>query len=120
MLASAVIPATAQIMLLGRRRRRRRSSSAAGGGRGAEGETKLVQDVQLLGARVLLQQLARHLALGGKDDAILGQHPQRGSGVRDGLERVFDLVQTPLGGEDGGLDGGAGESERDVSETARA
>lgn len=70
---------------------------------GPEMGDTLVEDVELLGARVLFQQLAGDLALSGEDNSILCQHAERGSGMRDSLERVFDLVETALGGEDGGL-----------------
>ena len=63
----------------------------------------LVQGVELLGRRVLLQELAGDLALGGEDDAVGGQDAQGGAGVGDGLEGIFDLVQTALGREDGRL-----------------
>lgn len=65
----------------------------------------LVQCVQLLGGCVLLQQLARHLAFCGKDDAIAGEDSYCGAGERDGFQGIFDLVQASLRREDGSLEG---------------
>jgi hypothetical protein len=63
----------------------------------------LVQDVQLLGRCILLQQLASDLPLCGENNAILCQDTERCSGVRDSLEGIFDLVEATLWGEDGRL-----------------
>ena len=63
----------------------------------------LIQDIELLSRGVLLEELGSDLALGGEDDAVLGQNANGRAGVRDGLEGIFDLVQTPVGGEDGCL-----------------
>lgn len=63
----------------------------------------LVENVELLGRRVLLEQLRRHLALGSQDDAILGQDSNGGSGMGDGLQGVLDLVETAFWREDGCL-----------------
>jgi len=63
----------------------------------------LVEDVELLGRCVLLQELGCDLALSGQDDAVLGQDADGGAGVRDGFESIFDLVQATLGREDGCL-----------------
>lgn len=63
----------------------------------------LIQNVQLLGGGVLFQQLGCHAALGGQDDAILGQDANGCAGVRNGLEGILDLVETAFGGEDGSL-----------------
>jgi len=41
-------------------------------------------------------------ALGGQEDAVLGQDAQAGAGVRDGLHGVLHLVQTALRREDRG------------------
>lgn len=72
--------------------------------RGSAGNVHLlVQSVDLLGRRVLLQELRRDLALGGEDDAVLGQDANGSASVGDGLEGILDLVQTPIGGEDGCL-----------------
>lgn len=51
----------------------------------------------------MLEQLRRHLTLGGQDDAIFGEDTDGGTGVGDGLEGIFDLVEATLGGEDGCL-----------------
>lgn len=67
------------------------------------GSDILVQDVQLLGGGVLLEQLGGDTALGGQDDAILGQNANGGAGMGNGLEGVLDLVETTFGGEDGCL-----------------
>jgi hypothetical protein len=64
MLASAVIPATAQTMLLERSQYERTIEM--------RGVDELIQGVQLLGGCVLFEQLAGDLALGGQDNAILG------------------------------------------------
>jgi hypothetical protein len=69
MLASAVMPATAQIMLLFEEGR----SVGSGERMGSNGDHVLVQDVQLLGRCVLLKQLAGDFSFGGKDDAVLGE-----------------------------------------------
>lgn len=55
-------------------------------------DNALVKDIELLGRGVLLQQLRRHLALSGQDDAILGEDSDSSSGMRDGLEGIFNLV----------------------------
>jgi hypothetical protein len=67
------------------------------------GQAVLVERVELLGRRVLLEQLGGDLALGGEHDAVAREDAERGAGVRDGLERVLDLVQPALGREDGRL-----------------
>ena len=64
MLASAVIPATAQIMLLDRGQYKRKIRIRY--------VDELVQGVELLGGCVLFEQLAGDLALGGQNNAILG------------------------------------------------
>jgi hypothetical protein len=64
MLASAVIPATAQIMLLERGQCYSKMEM--------ESVDELIQGVQLLGGCVLFKKLAGDLALGGQNDAILG------------------------------------------------
>jgi hypothetical protein len=66
-------------------------------------EDSLIENVQLLGGRVLLQQLARDLALGGEDNAVAGEDTEGSTGVGDGLERILNLVEAALGGEDGCL-----------------
>jgi hypothetical protein len=66
-------------------------------------EDALIENVQLLGGRVLLQQLARDLALGGEDNAVAGENTEGSSGVGDGLKRILDLVEAAFGGEDGCL-----------------
>jgi hypothetical protein len=66
-------------------------------------EDALIENVQLLSGRVLLQQLARDLALGGEDNAVAGEDAEGSSGVGDGLKRILDLVEAALGGEDGCL-----------------
>lgn len=97
MLASAVMPATAQIMLL--------TMSALRRGKAVSRVfDALVEDVQLLGGCVLLQQLRRHLALCRKDDAVFGQNANGGSGVGDGFQGILDLVEATLRGEDGCLE----------------
>lgn len=63
----------------------------------------LVQDVQLLSGGVLLEQLGGDSALGGQDDAVLGQNANGGAGMGDGFEGVLDLVETTFGREDGRL-----------------
>lgn len=63
----------------------------------------LVQNVELLGRRVLLQQLRRHLALSSQDDTILGQYSNSSSGVGNGFQGVLDLVETAFWREDGCL-----------------
>lgn len=45
----------------------------------------LVEDVKLLRRGVLLQELGCDLALGGEDNAILGEDTNGGTGVGDGL-----------------------------------
>jgi hypothetical protein len=70
---------------------------------GIEGGGILVQRVQLLCRRVLLEQLRRHLALGREHDAVAREDAERRARVRDGLERVLDLVQPALGRKDGRL-----------------
>lgn len=61
----------------------------------------VVEDVELLGRRVLLEELGGDFALGGEDDAVLGEDTDGGAGVGDGLEGVLDLVQPALWREDG-------------------
>jgi hypothetical protein len=63
----------------------------------------LVQDVELLCRCVLLQQLGCDLALGGEDDAVLGEDTDGGTGMGDGFQGILDLVETTFGGEDGCL-----------------
>jgi len=65
----------------------------------------LIKNVQLLGTCVLLQQLTGDFSFRREHDSILGQDAQSCTGVRDSLERVFDLVQTALGRKDSGLFG---------------
>jgi len=63
----------------------------------------LIENVELLGRCVLLQQLGRHLALGCKYNTVLGEDTDSCSGVGNGLERILDLIEAPIGGEDGRL-----------------
>lgn len=63
----------------------------------------LIEDVQLLGGGVLLQQLAGDLALGGQHDTVLCEDTESCAGMRNGFEGIFDLVQAALGREDGRL-----------------
>ncbi len=70
MLASAVMPATAQIMLLARKACQQRPGAVRG-----FATALLIEDVQLLGRRVLLQQLGRDLPLRSQDDAVLARMP---------------------------------------------
>lgn len=70
---------------------------------GSDRSHALVEDVELLGRRVLLEQLRRHLALSSQDDAILGQYSNSSSGMGDGFQSVLDLVETALWREDGCL-----------------
>lgn len=73
----------------------------AGVGRhpGHAAQRALVQDIHLLGARVLFEQLARHLPLRHQRNAVLRHDPDGRAGVVDRLQRVFNLVESPLGGE---------------------
>lgn len=66
----------------------------------------LVQNVQLLRRRVLLQQLGRHLSLRSQHDAVVGQYADRRAGERYRLERILDLVQAAFRREDGCLGSG--------------
>lgn len=82
MLASAVIPATAQIMLLNDRHQSARSIHHINVLIQKQKKMDaLVQDVELLGRSVLLQQLRGDLSLGGQDDTILGQDTNGGTGM---------------------------------------
>lgn len=51
----------------------------------------LVQNVQLLGARILLQELARHFPLRCKHDTIVCEDSQRSAGMTDCFQSVFYL-----------------------------
>jgi hypothetical protein len=51
----------------------------------------------------LLQELARHLALGRQHNAVRRQYAQRGSGVRYRFQGILNLVQAAFGREDGRL-----------------
>lgn len=57
----------------------------------------LIEDVELLGRGVLLEKLGCDLALGSKNDAVLGEDTNGGTSMRDGLERIFNLVESTLG-----------------------
>lgn len=70
---------------------------------GSHRRDALVENVELLGRRVLLEQLRRHLALSSQDDAVLGQYSDGGSGMGDGFQGVLDLVETAFWREDGCL-----------------
>lgn len=63
----------------------------------------LIDRVKLLGGGILFQQLAGHLPLRRKDNSILGKNTEGGTGMGDGFQRILDLIQATLGGEDGGL-----------------
>jgi hypothetical protein len=66
-------------------------------------KTVLVQDVELFRGSVLLQELARHLALGRQHDAVRRQYAQRSSGVRYRFQGILNLVQATFRREDGRL-----------------
>ena len=68
------------------------------------GRDSLVQDVQLLGRCVLLEELRGHFALGGEYDAIVGEDADCRAGEGDGFKSILDLVEPTLRGEDGGLE----------------
>ena len=74
MLASAVMPATAQIMLLWNK-----GSVNSQSWRSCSGA--LVEDVELLRRGVLLQQLASDLSLRRQDDAIFCQDTKSCAGM---------------------------------------
>jgi hypothetical protein len=63
----------------------------------------LVDGVELLGRGVLFEELGSDLALSCQNDSVLGQDTDGRASVRDGLEGIFDLIETALGREDGGL-----------------
>lgn len=67
MLASAVMPATAQIMLLGLYNQYQCRRAEKGN------LDVLVEGIELLGGCVLLQQLARDFPLCGQHDAVFGE-----------------------------------------------
>lgn len=67
------------------------------------GGDSLVQNVELLGGSVLLQQLRRHLALCRQDDSILGKDSNSRSSVGDGFKSVLNLIKAAFGREDGRL-----------------
>ncbi len=70
------------------------------GGHACDGtDHVVVEDVDLLGGGVLVQQLGGHLALGGQDDAVGGQDADDGACLGDGLQRILDLVESALGRE---------------------
>lgn len=66
-------------------------------------DNALIQDIELLSRRVLLEQLRRHLALSSQDDAILGQNSNSSSSMGDGFQGVLDLIETAFWREDGCL-----------------
>lgn len=63
----------------------------------------LVQNVEFLSRSILLQKLRRHFALCRKDDAIFGKNTNRSTSVGNSFQRILDLIQTTLRGENGGL-----------------
>ena len=91
MLASAVMPATAVIILLCHI-----SVHACRVGSGPI----LIENVQLFSRSVLLEKLGGNFSLGSKDYSICGKNAQRSAGVRDGFESIFDLVEAAFGRED--------------------
>lgn len=60
----------------------------------------LVQYVEFLSRRILLEQLARHLALGSEHNPILCQYTESRPSVRDSFQSILYLVQAPFWGED--------------------
>lgn len=53
----------------------------------------------LVGAR--FQQLGGYDLLDGEDDAVLGANADGGASILDGLDCIFDLEVSAVGGEDG-------------------
>lgn len=60
----------------------------------------LIENVELLGRCVLLEELGGDLALSSEDDTILGEDTDGGTGMGNSFQSIFDLVQTTFGGED--------------------
>ena len=63
----------------------------------------LIEDVELFGGGVLLEELAGDFPLGGQDDAIGSQYTESCTGERDGFQGIFYLIEAAFGGEDGCL-----------------
>ena len=53
----------------------------------------LVEFINLFGKVDLVEQFVCVAFFGGQNDAVIGQDAQTGAGMRDGLQRVFNLVQ---------------------------
>lgn len=67
---------------------------------GDRADDVLVQDVELLGGCVLLEQLGGDSSLSSQHDAILSEDTDGSTSVGDGLKGILDLVETALWGED--------------------
>jgi hypothetical protein len=66
-------------------------------------QSLLVQDVQLLCRRILLQELACYFALCCQYNSIFGKDAYGGTGMCNGFKGILYLIETAFGGEDGGL-----------------